>query len=286
MSTRSIQSGGESRSGPGPRARVVVGHHPELVDGPAEARPVLCPGCVPTAGLPELGHDVDGDEAAVVVEPPGQLLDERRERVAVRGLEGLPVHVHAGQPVGLAPLGDGGRVPPSAPLRREDRRRDGPLERVGGLVVVGERDEDTAVPAPGLGDEPGVEPGRDDAAVGSRLQPVHAHLVEGAGLDGRLQRGAVSEGPRADEVGAVRAIVVERGGQRERSRHGDDAGDDDDREGGEPPGSAPAAARAGLRGPVGVRGHASMMKAGRPRRNRTGRTPSPACADYATARHG
>ena len=40
------------------------------------------------------------------------------------------------------------------------------------FVVVVDLTKDAAVPAPGLGDEPVVEPRARDAAVGPRLEPV------------------------------------------------------------------------------------------------------------------
>src|SRR5665647_1489756 len=87
--------GRRERAGPGPRPRVVVGHHTELVDGPAQTPPVLRARTVPPAGLAGLGVHVDGDHAAVPVEPPGELLEERRIPVALLGRERLPVDVHA-----------------------------------------------------------------------------------------------------------------------------------------------------------------------------------------------
>ena len=131
------------------------------------------------------------------------------------------------------------------------------------LVVVGERDEHAAVLALGLGDEVGVQARCDDGAVGARLQPVGAHLVERAGLDGRVQGVAVAERPGADEVGTVRPVVVERAGEGEGRDHREQPHDDDHEEGGEapPPGPARAAAWAAVGGPVGVRGHAAMMTA-------------------------
>ena len=61
------------------------------------------------------------------------------------------------------------------------------VEALRGLVVVGQRDEDAAAGVPGAVGEPGHEPGRGDAAVRPRLQPVAAHFVERAGLDGALE---------------------------------------------------------------------------------------------------
>ena len=170
------------RAGAGPGARVVVGHDAELVDGAPQARPVLRPRAVPAAGLAELGVDVDGDEAVVRVQAAGQLLHERRVGVAARALDGLPVDVDAGHVVLAAPGGDGLGVPAPRRRRRQDLRRDGRVERVLGLVVVGEGDKDAAVLASGLGEEVRVQARRDDAAVRARLQPVGAHFVDGARL--------------------------------------------------------------------------------------------------------
>ncbi len=79
------------------------------------------------------------------MQPLRQFLDERREGVTSRALDGLPVHVDAGDVIGLAPGGHGVGVPASRLRRGEDRRRDRRVERVLPLIVVGERDEDAAV---------------------------------------------------------------------------------------------------------------------------------------------
>ena len=59
----------------------------------------------------------------------------------------------------------------------------------------------------------------------------------------RSSDAAVAEGPGADEVGAVRALVLEGAGEREGDGHRGEADDDDDDEGrGAPPARAPARA--------------------------------------------
>ena len=138
------------------------------------------------------------------MQPPGELLDEGGVCVPARALDRLPVDVDAGHVVGLAPRGDRLGVPAPRVGRREDRRRDRRVERVPALVVVGERDEDAAVVVLDRGEEVRVEARRDHAPVGARLQPVDADLVDRPCPDGGIERGAVAEGPRADEIGAVR----------------------------------------------------------------------------------
>jgi beta propeller repeat protein len=218
-------------AGSRPGARVVVGHHAELVDLPAEGLPVLCSRTVPAAGLARLGVHVDGDQAVVVVQSPGELGDELRVTPALRGADRFPVDVHAVHPVLAAPGGDRRRVATAALRTGEDRGRDRRVEAVGRLVVVGERDEDMAVLAARQADEGGVVLGRREAAVAARLQPVDAHLVDSPGVDGAPQRGPVAEGPGADEVGAVRPCLVHRTRDHERDGNGAEAGEDDDQQG-------------------------------------------------------
>ena len=202
------------------------------------------------------------------MESLGELLDERGERVAPGALDRLPVHVHAGDVVLPAPGGDGLGVAAARLRRLEDRRRDRRVEGVPGLVVVGERDEDAAILALRLVNEVLVEARRGDAAVGARLQPVDADLVDGARLHRCVERGPVAEGPGADEVWAVRPVVVERACQREGDGDGDQTRDDDDEQSRKaPPPARPGAAALET---VGARGHGLMMTArpggGKPRR--------------------
>ena len=83
------------RAGVAPAAAVAVGHDLELVDGGAETLVVGRLLRVPAARLGVLGEDGDREQAVLVVERVGELLDELREAVAVVGRDELPVEVEA-----------------------------------------------------------------------------------------------------------------------------------------------------------------------------------------------
>ena len=162
------------------------------------------------------------------MQPLGELLDEGSEGGALSGGERLPVHVHAVNCVYAAPVRDGRDMATAGLRRRQNGGRDRRIESVSGRAVVGERDDHTAVLLARLGDEACLGIGRGDAAVGPRLQPVHAHFVDGAGVDGARERSAVAEGPGADEVRAVRALVLKDAGERKGGGHRRETDDEDD----------------------------------------------------------
>ena len=163
-------------------------------------------------GSLSLGVDVDGDEAAVVVQLSGRA-PRRRRKTRPCASPSPPPSRRRRRPRRRSCTS---AATAAACRRRESgvasiARRDGRVEGVLALVVVGERDEDAAAVVLGRGDEAGVQARRGHTAVGTRLQPVDADLVDSVGLHGGVERGAVAEGPGADEVGAVR-----RGRRRER----------------------------------------------------------------------